>query len=343
MKFQSRRVLALLAFLCSAAVSPWASADAPTADAPGSADHPLLARFPGSVLIGYQQMQWEQTTFPSSMKIDKTQKDEFVNPVVVEGKITRAFYLGQLGKSRLEVFRNYQDALMKAGLQVKVLCETNCVDIIWHYKKFGSGFSWTKGDIPDTKSGRYGLMSALSTDEIRVLYGVLNRNGQQVHVAVATTAAAYTSTNRPAMFVEIAEPKAMTTGQVTVNLDAVALQAGLQNEGKVALYGIYFDTGKSELKAESKGQLDEMAKLLQSQPALKVYIVGHTDNQGALDPNVTLSQQRAQAVASALAAAPYKIDARRMVARGVASLAPVASNAADDGRARNRRVELVLQ
>jgi OmpA-OmpF porin, OOP family len=86
-----------------------------------------------------------------------------------------------------------------------------------------------------------------------------------------------------------------------------------------------------------------MAKLLQSQPALKVYIVGHTDNQGALDPNVTLSQQRAQAVASALAAAPYKIDARRMVARGVASLAPVASNAADDGRARNRRVELVLQ
>jgi OmpA-OmpF porin, OOP family len=343
MRFQTRRVLALLALLCSAAASPWASAGAPTADAPGSADHPLLARFPGSVLIGYQQMQWEQTTFPSSMKIDKSQKDEFVNPVVVEGKITRAFYLGQMGKSRLEVFRNYQDALMKAGLQVKVLCETNCVDIIWHYKKYGTGFSWAKGDIPTPTGSRYSLSSPLATDEVRFIYGVLNRNGQQVHVAVVSTAAVFSVTNTPAIFVEIAEPKAMTTGQVTVNLDAVALQAGLQNEGKVALYGIYFDTGKSELKAESKGQLDEMAKLLQSQPTLKVYIVGHTDNQGALDANVTLSQQRAQAVASALAAAPYKIDARRMVARGVASLAPVASNAADDGRARNRRVELVLQ
>jgi len=277
------------------------------------------------------------------MKIDKSQKDEFVNPVVVEGKITRAFYLGQMGKSRLEVFRNYQDALMKAGLQVKVLCETNCVDIIWHYKKYGTGFSWAKGDIPTPTGSRYSLSSPLATDEVRFIYGVLNRNGQQVHVAVVSTAAVFSVTNTPAIFVEIAEPKAMTTGQVTVNLDAVALQAGLQNEGKVALYGIYFDTGKSELKAESKGQLDEMAKLLQSQPALKVYIVGHTDNQGALDANVTLSQQRAQAVASALAAAPYKIDAKRMVARGVASLAPVASNAADDGRARNRRVELVLQ
>ncbi|MDB5848590.1 MAG: outer membrane protein precursor, partial [Rhodoferax sp.] len=105
---------------------------------------------------------------------------------------------------------------------------------------------------------------------------------------------------------------------------------------------IYFDTGKSEVKAESRPQLEEMAKLLQSQPALKVYVVGHTDNQGTLDANLTLSQQRAQVVGAALASG-YKIDARRIATKGVASLAPVASNAADPGRARNRRVELVVQ
>jgi OOP family OmpA-OmpF porin len=120
------------------------------------------------------------------------------------------------------------------------------------------------------------------------------------------------------------------------------LQSGLASEGRIALYGIYFDTGKSVLKPESNAQLAEMAKLLQSQPALQVYIVGHTDNLGSLESNMGLSQQRAQAVAAALAG-PLKIDARRMRASGVASLAPVATNATEEGRARNRRVELVVQ
>jgi outer membrane protein OmpA-like peptidoglycan-associated protein len=132
----------------------------------------------------------------------------------------------------------------------------------------------------------------------------------------------------------------MDNGMVTV--DAAALAKGLQADGKIALYGIYFDSGKSELKPESKAQLDEMARLLQGSAALRVYIVGHTDNQGALDANLALSRARAQAVVDALVRS-YKIDGRRLAAAGVASYAPVASNADDAGRARNRRVELVLQ
>jgi outer membrane protein OmpA-like peptidoglycan-associated protein len=109
-----------------------------------------------------------------------------------------------------------------------------------------------------------------------------------------------------------------------------------QSSGKIGLYGIYFDTGKADIKAaESKSQLDEMAKLLKSQPALKVYIVGHTDNQA-------LSQQRAQAVVTTLAR-QYQIAPNRLASKGVASLAPVASNADEAGRAMNRRVGLVVQ
>lgn len=316
-----------------------AKADFPTQDARGSADPVLIKRFPGSILVGYQQQEWDQTVFPSSMKIDGDRK--LVNPVSVEGKITRLFYLGPKGKSRLEVFRNYQEALMKAGLQVKVQCETNCTDIHWHYRNYSAGFAWTKGDIMSVTGSRYSLEHPLSFEEGRFLYGVLTRGGQPVHIAVYTSLAANQTTNTPVTFIEIAEPKAMVTGQVTV--DAQALQAGLQADGKIALYGIFFDTGKSDIKPESKPQLDEMAKLLQSQAAIKVYIVGHTDNQGTLDANMALSQHRAQAVATALAAAPYKIDPKRLIARGVASLAPVAANAVDEGRARNRRVELVLQ
>jgi outer membrane protein OmpA-like peptidoglycan-associated protein len=84
-----------------------------------------------------------------------------------------------------------------------------------------------------------------------------------------------------------------------------------------------------------------MGKLLAANPALRVYVVGHTDNQGGLAANLELSQRRAEAVVKSLAA--LKIDPQRMVAKGVASLAPLGSNANDAGRARNRRVELVQQ
>ncbi len=86
----------------------------------------------------------------------------------------------------------------------------------------------------------------------------------------------------------------------------------------------------------------EMARALQSNAAAKVFIVGHTDNQGAPDANLALSKARAQAVVDALTNG-YKIDGKRLSASGVASYAPLASNANENGRARNRRVEMVLQ
>ena len=84
-----------------------------------------------------------------------------------------------------------------------------------------------------------------------------------------------------------------------------------------------------------------MVAALKAQPALKVLIVGHTDNVGAVDANLTLSQGRAQAVVAALV--PRGIAAGRLQGRGVANFAPLASNATEEGRARNRRVEMVLQ
>jgi outer membrane protein OmpA-like peptidoglycan-associated protein len=85
-----------------------------------------------------------------------------------------------------------------------------------------------------------------------------------------------------------------------------------------------------------------MAKLLNTNPSLKVYIVGHTDNQGQFAHNAELSQKRAEAVVQALTST-YHVAPARLTGKGVASLAPVASNSDDAGRAQNRRVELVQQ
>jgi OmpA-OmpF porin, OOP family len=116
----------------------------------------------------------------------------------------------------------------------------------------------------------------------------------------------------------------------------------INTTGHVSIYGIYFDTGKSEIKPESDAAISEIAKLLKNNGALKVYVVGHTDNVGSFDSNMKLSKDRADAVANALSG-KYGIATARLKAYGVASLAPVTSNDTEDGKAKNRRVELVKQ
>lgn len=156
-----------------------------------------------------------------------------------------------------------------------------------------------------------------------------------VQVAVSNSVDGYVQ-----HFIQVIEPATVELGKVKV--DAKAIDDGLKRDGKIALYGIYFETNKSQLKDDSAAQLQEMAQALKANPATKVFIVGHTDNQGQFENNLLLSQKRAQAVADALTAR-YGIPASRMTARGVANLTPVASNEGEDGRARNRRVELVVR
>lgn len=126
---------------------------------------------------------------------------------------------------------------------------------------------------------------------------------------------------------------------VTANAELMA--SGLKGTGHIALYGIYFDTDKSQLKPESEPTLNEMAKLLKNEAALKLYVVGHTDNQGAFDHNVKLSQARAAAVIAALT--KKGVAANRLKPFGAGPTSPVAANDTDAGRAKNRRVELVAQ
>lgn len=124
--------------------------------------------------------------------------------------------------------------------------------------------------------------------------------------------------------------------------DAKFMAEGIGSTGHVAIYGIYFDFNKSDVKPESEPALNEIAKLLSSNPNLKVLVVGHTDNVGGIDYNMKLSLARATAVVQALTT-KYKVNPLSLKAYGAGQLAPVAPNKTEEGRAKNRRVELVEQ
>jgi outer membrane protein OmpA-like peptidoglycan-associated protein len=143
---------------------------------------------------------------------------------------------------------------------------------------------------------------------------------------------------RTIAIVDILEAKDREKKMVTV--DAGAMAKSIDSSGRVALYGIYFDFNKADLKPESDGTLEEIAKMLKQSPSRKVLVVGHTDNVGTFAFNMDLSQRRAAAVVAALASR-FGIARTRLTPVGVSFASPVAANTDDNGRAKNRRVELV--
>jgi outer membrane protein OmpA-like peptidoglycan-associated protein len=123
--------------------------------------------------------------------------------------------------------------------------------------------------------------------------------------------------------------------------DAKVFSNDIRTTGHAAVYGIYFDTGKSNIKPESAQAIAEIVKLLNSDPGLKIHIVGHTDNVGSVESNIKLSQSRAESVVQALRNSG--ISPARLKSFGCGQFAPVMSNDNEEGRAKNRRVELVKQ
>jgi OmpA-OmpF porin, OOP family len=340
-----RAWLATLAGLLALGAPVQTQAQSMGPDVKGGTDHPLVSRFAGSQMVGYQQLEFDAGRFFLPNKAsgyDPAKEIDMEKPVVTEGKVTRLIYVAPAGKTALEVHRNFEQALKAAGLKV-----LTSVD--------GRNAWWNPGQHLRANFADVGFQSPFASDispfdrEGLYVYGTLSRGGVDVSVSVLTGPVSLFArghyktdekTAQAAVAIQIVEPKAMTTGQVTVSADAIG--KGLDADGRIALYGIYFDTGKADIKPESRAQLDQMAAILKARPALRVHIVGHTDNVGSLDANLALSLKRAEAVVAALVNT-HRVDAKRLSARGVASLSPVTGNRTEAGRALNRRVEMVEQ
>jgi outer membrane protein OmpA-like peptidoglycan-associated protein len=223
----------------------------------------------------------------------------------------------------VEVFRNYQSALRKGGFETLFTCgPQGCGSSI------ANAYA-NSGDNADYWGPQHG---------IHYVSAKLARPEGDVYVSLLIDDQGPDSRTNAELYV--IEMKPMQSDLITV--DAASLANDIQRTGHASVYGIYFDTGKADIKPESDATLKEIAKLLQGDPSLKLHVVGHTDNQGALDMNMDLSRRRADAVLGALTT-KYAVPAGRLRAFGCGPYSPVASNDSEDGRAKNRRVELVKQ
>jgi outer membrane protein OmpA-like peptidoglycan-associated protein len=173
--------------------------------------------------------------------------------------------------------------------------------------------------------------SILQSDPQRWVNGKIVKDGQEAWFEV------YKGNGK--IWLRIVEKKAM---EQTIVADAAAFGNDIRATGHAAVYGINFDTGKSTIKPESAQAIGEIANLLKADPGLNIHVVGHTDNVGGVDSNIKLSQDRAEAVLQALVR-DHAIAPSRLRSYGCGQFAPVASNDTEEGRAKNRRVELVKQ
>jgi OmpA-OmpF porin, OOP family len=280
-------------------------------DVQGSSDHPLLTRFPGAVIVKYVQAAYDEYELPLGKHLGAK---GFAHSEKVTGKYTSTEYVVPAGHAVVEVFENYRQALANAGFEVQYTCvnEAECGGALGRIM----GAAWYA-------DSRY--LAAKGGDPAAPTYVALfvHKRGSSPEIGV---------------FQRIIESRPMKTGQVTAS--AADITQGLAAQGKFALYGLYFDTGKAALKPESDAALEQVALVLKGSPSLALYVVGHTDSTGQVASNVDLSERRAAAAVKALVER-YGIAASRLTAKGVGPFAPVGPNRTEDGRAKNRRVELV--
>lgn len=272
--------------------------------------HPLITPYPGSKPGNSERKEYDVYKLVTGVEEGQPVGRE------LEGSITRLSYYHPRERSILEVFRNYETALTEAGMKVLFTCAGDECGPAY------ASSAWNRFNGITAKSGadcRY-LVGELTTPEGAAYVGLMvGRSRHQIDI------------------VEIEE---MDTGMVTVNAEALA--EGIRRDGRVSVYGIYFDTGKATLKTESKPALDEIARLMREMADLKIYVVGHTDSTGAFDANMSLSRERAQSVVRELVR-NHGIGESRLSGHGVGPLAPASTNRSDPGRSKNRRVDLVEQ
>lgn len=325
-----RNPVVIIAFYIGLLLPPSAQA---ADDIPNSKDPAGLKRYSDTRITFYEEKAFEAFTLPLGKLSKKPGNvNNFTNSLTLEGKITKVSYVsGEPDRTALEVFKNYESELTAGGWEV-----------LWQ----GTGEELSAGNgllFHSLYANRPGGTFSICHPGARYL--AAKKGGAHLALFVANYKAGTVSPKSlqpqpgvPVIAIDLIETQVMEEKMLLVEAEEMA--EDILQQGSINLYGFLFDTGSATLKPESDPTLDEVAKLLGSDPKLRLLVVGHTDNVGEFQGNIELSQSRAASVVAALNKR-IPTAAARLTPCGVGYQCPIASNESDEGRARNRRVALV--
>lgn len=315
------------------------------ADAPGTVDPPGLKRFEGSEIFFQSRADFDELKVALE-KVEWDVSNAVVKPfrsTNVEGRRLTTYYRMPENVTVLETFRAYRQELEEAGFEIVFAARGEELETPSYNNQVAREVYGMRGNYgtPEEKA----QWPFQHTDERQAAYVTARKVGAD---GAETWVAAYLVPNTHANWLKI--PEGMTLARVDylevaarqqrmalVRSDEMAERIAL--DGRIALYGIEFDFDSDQIRAGAEPTLAEIAKLLKERSTLSILVVGHTDTQGGFEYNRKLSQRRADAVVARLVA--LGVAKERLFPVGVGFAAPIATNTTEEGRAKNRRVELV--
>ncbi len=333
------RVLLTLTLALAGPGATFGAARRPAAAAPK--DDPLLPRYPGAVVVASDRRDHGDVRMPLERVVFDLQSQKF-NPyrtAAAQGTVIQTLYELPAGTGTAAALKFFGDTFAQANAQVLFSGAGDALDngndrfVDQIYKTRVPARIYDA--LPLNRDTAY--MAARGERDGATWYAHIylfaNTEGRATNLIKKGRVGALVETVRtPATpAASVAPSTAVTSAQMASEINRT---------GRIALYGIFFDTNRTEIKPESRPTLEQIADLLKRETDLKLLVVGHTDNVGDFESNRDLSQRRATSVVNALVTG-FGIAPERLVAFGVSYASPVASNGTAEGRSQNRRVELV--
>ncbi len=290
-------------------------------------------RLPGNAVE-----QVNLSTAPDSYRIATGPWDGTLPVLMAEGVVTKtAWRISGAGLTTLQVLRPLREQIAQAGFQPIYSCEAETCG--------GFDFRFAIDVLPppamqvDIGDFRYLSAKKETPDGVFFFSLLVSRTGEGSYVQVVQIS----PETATAAIVESAGRALRPTSDLTADLTAAPanLTEALDTIGRAVLEDLAFATGSAQLTDAPSASLRELAEYLLSQPDLTVALVGHTDSSGSLDGNISLSKRRAGSVLERLAT-EYAVPRRQLEAQGMGYLAPIANNRSEEGREKNRRVEVII-
>ena len=280
-------------------------------DIKGSSDYPLLGRIPGSTIYAYDQKGYKTLYYPTKYENYKVESKKLA------GKYRKIGYLLPESLSTEAAVAIYEQKLKELSTDIVWHCEDASVDLIVKLHKL------QKDDIV-----------GVAPREVYCLSAIGNIEGKQYAFYIESRS----KHKKSYLDLHVVEADALDTTLELVSAEKIAQD--IDTQGHIALYGIMFEFDSDKIKPSSEASLKEIADYLGANGDVSLYVVGHTDNKGDYAYNLDLSKRRANAIKKYLVQT-HHVNPKRLQAVGVGPVAPIARNSSEEGRKKNRRVELV--